>query len=82
MKYHALLIVAAIPLCFSAHDAAGQTGETTSSAAAATQIAAEFTKKVDTKDAKVGDDVLARITSDAVLADGTQLPRGTRLTGM
>ncbi len=59
----------------------GPTGEATTSATATTRIAAEFTRKIDTKDAKVGDDVLAQITSDAVLADGTPLPRGTRLTG-
>ena len=51
------------------------------SASAITPVAAEFTKKIDSKDAKVGDEVAARTTAATNLADGTDLPKGTRLTG-
>jgi hypothetical protein len=54
---------------------------TSASAAQATNLSAELTKKVDTKNAKVGDEVAARTTSAARLSDGTKLPKGTRLLG-
>jgi hypothetical protein len=44
-------------------------------------VNAELTKKLDSKNAKVGDEVLAKTTSKARLADGTTLPKGTKLTG-
>jgi hypothetical protein len=80
MKFVASLIIAAVPFAFQTH-AVAQTAQTTTSASATTQIAAEFTRKIDAKDARVGDDILARTIADATLADGTPLPRGTRLTG-
>jgi hypothetical protein len=67
--------------------AAGQTisragqAALSSSSAASTNVSAELTKKIDTKNAKVGDAVQARTTSAAKLADGTKLPRGTKLLG-
>lgn len=63
--------------------AAGQANPSATSASAAqgTNLSAELTKKVDTKNAKVGDEVAARTTSAARLSDGTKLPRGTRLQG-
>jgi hypothetical protein len=81
MKSIALLIVAASFTLQAQTPAADQASESTTAATAATRVAAEFTKKIDTKDAKVGDEVAARTTADARLADGTDLPRGTRLTG-
>ena len=47
----------------------------------ATAIAAELTKRLDTKNAKQGDEVDARTTMAAKLPDGTELPSGTKLTG-
>lgn len=44
-------------------------------------VSAELTKGVDTKRAKVGDPIEARVTSAAKLPDGTELPRGTKLIG-
>lgn len=44
-------------------------------------VTAELTKSLDSKRAKVGDEVDARITSEAKLPDGTTLPRGTKLIG-
>lgn len=58
-----------------------QAGQAAASAAEATNISAELTKKIDTKNARVGDEVLARTTSAATLSDGTKLPRGTKLIG-
>jgi hypothetical protein len=58
-----------------------QTGETSASAAQATNVSAELTKKVDSKHSKVGDEVTARTTSEARLADGTRLPKGSKLVG-
>lgn len=61
--------------------ATAQAGQAEASAAAASSVSAELTKKIDTKNAKVGDEVLAKTTSNARLADGTRLPKGTRLMG-
>jgi hypothetical protein len=62
-------------------DATASAGRTTASAAQASNVSAELTKKVDSKDAKVGDAVEAKTTSTAQLSDGTKLPKGTRLVG-
>jgi len=53
----------------------------TPSSVRASSISAELTKGIDTKRAKVGDEVEARVTSSAKLTDGTELPRGTKLIG-
>jgi hypothetical protein len=47
----------------------------------AASVGAELTKNLDAKRAHVGDEIEARTTSDAKLADGTTLPRGTKLVG-
>ncbi|MBT9329947.1 hypothetical protein [Paracidobacterium acidisoli] len=66
----------------SAAAGAGQTGASASTAAEeSTQVSAELTKKIDTKNAKVGDEVAARTTNSTRLSDGTRLPRGSRLIG-
>jgi hypothetical protein len=44
-------------------------------------VTAELTKGIDTKRAKVGDEVNAKTTNEAKLPDGTVLPKGTKLTG-
>jgi len=82
MKFLGLLIipVLAFGLRASAQNP-DQTGQTTSAATAISRVAAEFTGKIDSKDAKVGDAVAARTTASASLADGTELPKGTRLAG-
>jgi len=64
-----------------ANAASTHAGQAAASAAEATSVSAELTKKLDTKNAKVGDAVLARTTKTATLADGTKLPRGTKLIG-
>jgi hypothetical protein len=48
---------------------------------AAAAVSAELTKRIDTKNAKQGDEVDARVTETAKLPDGTELPRGTKLLG-
>jgi hypothetical protein len=47
----------------------------------ATSVTAELTKGVDTKRAKVGDEINAKTTSEAKLPDGNVLPQGTKLVG-
>lgn len=47
----------------------------------AASVNAELTKNLDAKHAHVGDQLEAKTTSEAKLADGTTLPRGTKLTG-
>lgn len=64
-----------------AGSATAQAGHTTASAEEATNVSAQLTKSVDSKHAKVGDEVFAKTTQKATLADGTQLPRGSRLIG-
>lgn len=61
--------------------AAAQAGQASASAAQATDVSAQLAKKLDSKDAKVGDEVVAKTTADARLADGTKLPKGSRLVG-
>jgi hypothetical protein len=46
----------------------------------ASNVSAELAQKIDSKNAKVGDEVVARTTSAAQL-QGTKLPKGTRLMG-
>jgi len=47
----------------------------------AASINAELTKGLDAKHAHVGDKVEVKTTTEAKLADGTTLPRGTKLVG-
>ncbi|WP_263365054.1 hypothetical protein [Edaphobacter bradus] len=65
----------------AATTAAAQAGQASASASQATNLSAELTKKIDTRNAKVGDEVEAKTTSTAKLIDGTKLPKGTRLLG-
>lgn len=46
-----------------------------------TPVDAELTSKLDSKNAALGQEVSARTKATAKLADGTTLPRGTRLVG-
>jgi hypothetical protein len=47
----------------------------------AASISAELTKSIDSKKAKVGDEISAKTTSEVKLPDGTDLPKGTKLVG-
>jgi hypothetical protein len=47
----------------------------------AASVSAELTKGLDSKKAKVGDEVNAKTTDEAKLPDGTDLPKGTKLKG-
>jgi hypothetical protein len=82
MKYLSLIPMAIFSLALQ-----GQTGNVTSGPpqagkqVAAASVSAELTKRIDTKNAKQGDEVNARVTSTAKLPDGTELPRGTKLFG-
>jgi hypothetical protein len=44
-------------------------------------LSAELTKSIDSKKAKVGDEINAKTTTEAKLPDGTDLPKGTKLVG-
>ena len=61
--------------------AAAQSRNGSAAVAQTTDLSAELTKKIDTKNTKVGDEVVARTTHTAKLSDGTKLPKGTRLLG-
>ena len=82
MKYLSLIPMAIFSLALQ-----GQTGNVASGPpqtrqqVAAASVSAELTKRIDTKNAKQGDEVNARVTSTAKLPDGTELPRGTKLFG-
>lgn len=82
MKYLSLIPMAIFSLALQ-----GQTGNVasgppqTGQQVAAASVSAELTKRIDTKNAKQGDEVDARVTSTAKLPDGTELPRGTKLIG-
>ena len=47
----------------------------------ATSVTAELTKTLDTKHAKVGDELNAKTTTEAKLQNGTVIPKGTKLLG-
>jgi hypothetical protein len=57
---------------------AGQMDETYT---ATSSVSAELTRRIDTRNAKVGDEIQARTTSNTRLSDGTRLPKGTKLVG-
>ena len=61
--------------------ASAQARQAAISSAYVVNVSAELTKRIDTKNAKVGDEVNAKTTSTANLADGTNLPKGTTLVG-
>lgn len=61
--------------------ATAQAGQASASVAQAASVSAELSKKLDAKDAKVGDEVVAKTTSEASFADGTKLPKGSKLVG-
>jgi hypothetical protein len=61
--------------------AVANAGKTGAGTAQASNLSAELTQKVDSKHAKVGDQVVARTTSATQLEPGTKLPKGTRLMG-
>ena len=65
----------------AAASAARPSAQSATSATEAANVSAELTKKLDTRHAQVGDEVLARTTQSATLADGTKLPSGTKLVG-
>lgn len=46
-----------------------------------TTVHTELTSKVDSKNAKVGQQVTAQTSEDIRLADGTELPKGSKLVG-
>ena len=61
--------------------AAARSGHLAGSASQATDLSAELTRNIDSKHAKMGDLVEAKTTRKALLANGTRLPKGTRLIG-
>lgn len=61
--------------------AGAQAGAMAASASQATTVSAELTKSLNSKDAKAGEEVVAKTTSKATLADGTKLPKGSKLIG-
>lgn len=60
---------------------AAQSGRAPASAAQASNVSAQLTRSINSKNAKVGDAVEAKTIHKAVLSDGTRLPKGTRLLG-
>ena len=74
MKYILLLPVAMVAIALH-----GQTSA--SNAAPGVRVNAELTKQINSKRAKVGEIVEAKTTSAVKLPDGTELPKGTKLTG-
>jgi len=47
----------------------------------AANVSAELTKRIDSRKAKVGDEINAKTVEEAKLPDGTDLPKGTKLVG-
>jgi hypothetical protein len=81
MKYLAVVPVAIFSLALQAQTGSAANGAPQTKQVAAANVSAELTKRIDTKNAKQGDEVDARVTSTVKLPDGTELPRGTKLVG-
>jgi hypothetical protein len=81
MKYFALVPVAIFSLALQAQTGGAANGTPQTKQVAAASVSAELTKRIDTKNAKQGDEVDARVTDTVKLPDGTELPRGTKLIG-
>lgn len=83
MKYLSLVPIAIFSLALQAQTGSVGSGTTSTGtkAVAATSVSAELTKRIDTKKAKVGDEVDLKTTSAAKFADGMELPKGTKLVG-
>ncbi len=74
MRYLSLVCVLILSVALR-----GQT--TAAKPPAGVTVQAELTKGIDVKKVKAGDVVSARTTSAVTLADGTELPKGTKLMG-
>ncbi len=74
MRYLSLVCVLILSVALR-----GQT--TAAKAPAGVTVQAELTKGIDVKKVKAGDVVSAKTTSAVTLADGTELPKGTKLMG-
>ncbi len=97
MRFHGVLVttlVAVVSLPIAADAAAQSTAPQNAAEAQAEQarqnaitdryltaVQVEMASKVDTKNAAVGQEFSARTLQEARLADGTVLPRGTKLVG-
>ena len=78
MKCFSLIPIAILSVTLQGQTGAVQPGHPMASPAS---VSAELAKGIDTKKAKVGDEVEVKTTSTAKLPDGTELPKGTKLTG-
>jgi len=65
----------------AASDAAAPEATQKAGQVQAASVTAELTKGIDSKKARVGDEINARTTSEAKLPDGTEIPKGTKLVG-
>ena|GEM_PF-1780930 len=65
----------------AATDAANSQASQRAAQIQAASVSAELTKGIDSKKARVGDEINAKTTSPAKLPDGTDLPKGTKLVG-
>jgi hypothetical protein len=79
MKFCTLIAMAAVSLSASAQSTAPTTGDGT--AVQFVSLYAELGKSLSAKSGKIGDVVEAKTTTEAAMADGTKLPKGTRLVG-
>lgn len=79
-----LIFIALGVMLFMSASMSGQATQNAAAAAttpASTSVTAEMDKLVHVKRAKVGDVVTAHLTAPATLRDGTELPKGSKLTG-
>lgn len=77
----ALQVQMASPQTASSSMSAATTPTATAGQTQSAGVNGELSKRLDTKNAKVGDPVEVRVTNKAKLADGTEIPRGAKLIG-
>ncbi|MGC2636750.1 MAG: hypothetical protein WA294_06205 [Acidobacteriaceae bacterium] len=80
------LIIAVPPVAFTADAHAGASipailQSESPYAEEATQVSVELSKGVDSRSSKAGQEVTGKVVAEARMADGTTLPKGSRLIG-
>ena len=75
------MFIAIFIFLFATFSISGNAQTTNTAAAAGPVLVAKIAANISTKNAKVGDAVIAKTVKPGKLTDGTDLPKGSKLTG-
>jgi hypothetical protein len=76
-----MVLALGLAVSISASGQAPQKAEAKATAPTSTSVTAEMDKLIHVKRVKVGDTLTAHLTAPATLPDGTELPKGSKLSG-